>query len=237
MAHSFGLVEDKLREAEFFLDRMRKLSRFSIDARYYFSAFVSAARSVTFALQASLSGVDRFDSRYEVVRDQLKTDPLAPFFLEIRNDVIHAGMNPLNQVPLEHLREYLSLQLQQPHIRSHFIILPDTRGADSTVLVDAVKASMQYFTSLVSIVFDCYRRFKSVVDPRWYYTQGNFVAMGKTFEDAVVELGFPPEWASCAPTEPDGWRALRSQQPRCQINDIFQNYLGRKIADPDDQEP
>jgi hypothetical protein len=61
--------------------------------------------------------------------------------------------------------------------------------------------------------------------------------MGRTFEDAVVELGFPPEWASCVPMEFGAWKALRLQQPPCQINDIFRKYLDRTIPDPDDVEP
>jgi len=236
MAHSFGVVEDKLREAEFFLDRLRTSDPLSFDAQCYFSAFVSAARSVTLALQRSLSGVDGFDSWYGIARDQLKTDPLAAFFVEVRNDVVHTGTNPLNRVTLEHLREHLSGQLHQQK-RSHVLILPDPDGADSTVLVDAVRVSALYFTSLVSVIFDCYQRFKRVVDPRWHYTEENFDGIGKALEDAVAELGFPPAWAACSPARTDAWRVLRSQQPQCQINDLFQKYLGRQITDPDNQEP
>jgi len=32
----------------------------------------------------------------------------------------------------------------------------------------------------------------------------NFSGKGKTFEDAMAELGFPSAWASCAPTQDDG---------------------------------
>jgi len=64
MTSSFGVVENKLREAEFFLDQLRDASRLSFEADCYFSAFVSAARSVTFAMQASLKGVPGFRDWY-----------------------------------------------------------------------------------------------------------------------------------------------------------------------------
>ena len=233
MALSFGVVEDKLREAEFFLNHLHQASRHSFDSQCFFSAFVSAARSVTLAMQASLKGVPGFDLWYEGIRDQLITDPLAPYFVEIRNDVVHAGINPLNRVSLEHLQEDLSRQLRQQS-RSHVLVLPDVKRQDSSVLVDAVQACTVYYSSLVSVVFECYQEFRTVVDPRWYFTQENFDAMGRTLEDAVLELGFPPAWASCAPAGPGGWKALRLQQPRCQIDDIFHRYLGRTIADPDE---
>jgi hypothetical protein len=44
MTHSFGVVEDKLHEAAFVLNRLRATTRFSFDAQCYFSAFVWAAR-------------------------------------------------------------------------------------------------------------------------------------------------------------------------------------------------
>lgn len=233
MARSFEIVEDKLRETEFFLDQLRATSRFSSDARHYFSAFVSAARSVTFVLQATMHGVDAFEAWYADAQAELKVDALAPFFVEIRNDVVHTGLNPLNQVTLDHLREDMSRQMHQ-HARSHVLVLPAPQLDGSTVLADAVQVSTLYFISLVKVVFGCYDRFRCVVDPRWHFTHNNFSAMGKTFEDAVAELGFPPAWASCAPPGDDGWRALRALQPACRINDVFRKYVGREILDPDD---
>jgi hypothetical protein len=131
-----------------------------------------------------------------------------------------------------HLREDLSLQLRQRK-RSHIIVLPDPNAAHRTVLADAVQVSSEYFKSLVAVVFDCYDQFRCVVDPRWYFTRDNFLAMGKSFEDAVEEMGLPRTWASCAPNEADGWRILRSQQPSCLINDLFTRHNGRGIPDPD----
>jgi hypothetical protein len=232
MSQSFGIVEEKLREAEFFLDELCKAGRLSFQARYFFSAFVSSARTVTLALQATMSDIDGFRDWYEQAQAKLKLDPLARFFVEIRNDSIHKGLNPLDQVTIEHLREDLSLQFRQCR-PSHVLILPDQRAENGTVLADADLASSEYFRSLVAVVLDCYERFRNVVDPRWYFTLDNFQTMGKSFGDAIEELGFPHSWASCISDETEGWRMLRSQQPTCLINDIFLRFTGRIIPDPD----
>lgn len=232
MASSFGVVEDKLREAEFFLARLRETNRMSFEADCYFSAFVSAARSVTFAMQASLEGVPGFKDWYDGARKQLKIDPLAPLFVEIRNEVVHTGTSPLNRVSLDHLREDLVRQLHGGR-RGHVLVLPDAQKRDSTVLADAIDACEQYFSSLVSVVFDCYSAFKTVVDGRWYFTEANFSSLGKTFEDALVELGFPQSWLAGMPIGPEAWRALRSQQPHCLVDDLFNRYLGKTIPNPD----
>jgi hypothetical protein len=232
MSQSFGIAEEKLREAEFFLDELCKTKRLSFQARCFFSAFASAARSVTLALQATMSDVDGFSDWYEQAQARLKLDPLARFFVEIRNDSIHKGLNPLDRVTMEHLREDLSLQLRR-RAPSHVVVLPDQRAENGTVLADADQISSEYFKSLVAVVLDCYERFRSVVDPRWHLTRDNFQAMNKSFEDAVEELGFPRIWASFVSNETEGWRMLRSQQPACLVNDIFLRYAGRSIPDPD----
>ena len=232
MSQSFGIVEEKLREAEFFLDALHATARSSFEARCFFSAFVSAARSVTLALQATMNDIDGFSVWYEQAQAKLKLDPLAPSFVEIRNDSVHKGLNPLDQVTMEHLREDISLQLRQRQ-HTHVIVLPGPKAESETVLADADKVSTEYFKSLVAVILDCYERFRSIVDPRWYFTRDNFLAKGKSFEDAVQELGFPRTWAAFVPNEKEGWRILRSQQPGCPINDIFLRYAGRCIPDPD----
>jgi len=233
MARSFGIVEDKLREAEFFLSQLRESRPFSFEANCYFSAFVSAGRSVTLSMQASMKGMHGFEDWYYRAQKQLMTDPMAPFFLEIRNEVVHTGANPLNHVPLEHLSEYLARQLHGNNL-DHILLLPNAQSQDSTVLANAVWACEQYFTSLVTVVYECYSAFKTIVDPRWYLTEANFSATGKTFEDALVELGFPPNWAEKIPIDSQAWRILRLQQPPCLLNDLFERFLGKRIPDPDE---
>src|SRR5262245_6042828 len=232
MASSFGVVEDKLREAEFFLSKLRESGRLSFEADCYFSAFVTAARSVTDAMGASLKGVSGFKAWFDEALKRLKTDTLAPFFVEIRNEVVHEGINPLNRVSLEHLRAALSRQLRGD--REHVLVLPDAQRRDSTELVNAMDACEQYFSSLAGVVYECYAAFKTVVDARWYFTEAHFSSSGRSFGDALVEQGFPPTWTAGLPIGPEAWRVLRSQQPPCLVNDLFDRYLGKTIPDPDE---
>lgn len=235
MAYSFQVVEDKLLEGEFFLKQLGTSSLLDPEARYYFSAFVSACRSVTFALQKSLSGVDGFDAWYNAARGRLKTDPLARFFCEIRNEVIHTGVNRLNAVNAKHLGDSISRQLSGDW--SHVLVVSGQYGGSAGELADAVVASVDYFGSIVEIVFQCYERFLTTVDARWYFTEQHFETSGKTLGDALAELGFPGSWLRAVPGggEASAWRALRAQQPPCRINEIFEKYLGKHIPDPDDE--
>ena len=61
---SFGLVDHKIAEAEFFFTEISKCGFNFFAFRCYVSAFVSSTRSVTFAIQASLRGLVGFDGWY-----------------------------------------------------------------------------------------------------------------------------------------------------------------------------
>ena len=187
---------------------------------------------MTFSLQATLKKVAGFDAWYSTAQQRLKTDPLAPLFVEIRNEVVHVGDNPINRVSFEHLAEHLSQQMngQNPHV----LVLPDSSLPTGSKLGDAVSVSTDYFESLVDVVFDCYDQIRTVVDPQWYYTEQNFAASGRTIRDAIVELGFPADWVDDIPVD-DAWKAIQSQQTSCLINDIFDRYLGKTIPSPDHQ--
>lgn len=233
MSGSFGVVENKIFEAEFFLKKLQGTGCMSFDATCFFSAFVSASRSVTLSLQAAMSGVSGFDGWYEVARKSLVADKLAKYFVEVRNDVIHTGRNPLNRVPLKHLREHLSRQLRASG-GSHVLVIPNASQDKQTTLVDAVSACKEFFGSLLALVFECYMAFRTVVDPRWYFTEENFISAGRALEDALSELGYPASWGQCAPSGSGAWGTLRKQQPPCLLNSLFEEFLGRVIPDPDE---
>src|SRR5690242_2258537 len=96
MSRSTELIDAKVFEADFFLQKLAESGSDFVAARFYFSAFVSAARSITFALQAALTGVDGFKEWYALKQDELRAIPSARFFLEIRNETQKIGHTPLN---------------------------------------------------------------------------------------------------------------------------------------------
>ncbi len=85
------LARDKLREAEFFLDKLS--GRTGRDFRYYLSAFLSAARSVTWVLQAELRPkfAAEFDEWYEPYQQSLGRDRTARLVKHTRNALLKRG--------------------------------------------------------------------------------------------------------------------------------------------------
>jgi hypothetical protein len=158
MAYSFGNVEEKLGEAEFFLHKIKTAQGLSLDRKYYFSAFMSAARSVTLAMQACLKEVYGFEEWYAQVSEKLREDRLARYFLKTRNSSVHVGENPFNETPLAYLQEHLFRQFQGD--KSPILVIQKEKDTVPEI-VNALTASEQYFVSFVSIVFECYTKFKT----------------------------------------------------------------------------
>lgn len=79
-------AREKLREARYFLDRMRE-TKTEPEFKYNLSAFLSAARSVTFYLQKEYRGDAEFEEWYSGVRDLMKESPLFTAIVEARNHV------------------------------------------------------------------------------------------------------------------------------------------------------
>lgn len=87
-------ISGKLREADFFLDRMKESLHTADEMGFYFSAFVSAARSVTFVLQYVASDLEGFEAWYSVIQQEMRANPLAKFMLEARNEHQKRGFSP-----------------------------------------------------------------------------------------------------------------------------------------------
>lgn len=103
MSKTFGLVDEKLAEADFFLEKLAESGLNFFEVRCYFSAFVSSARSVTFALQFVMSDVAGFEEWYSGKQQNLKDDLNAKFFHTARNESQHTGINPVSGGSLKHL--------------------------------------------------------------------------------------------------------------------------------------
>jgi len=71
-------ARDRLKEAEFFLQRLDGAAGTEPDSRYFFAALVSATRSVTLVLQSYLRPrfEDRFDAWWTVAASQIRPSPL-----------------------------------------------------------------------------------------------------------------------------------------------------------------
>lgn len=93
-------ARDKLKEANFFFEKLSKAQSMD-DKRYYFSAFISAWRSVTYALQKDYKSKygEKFNDWYEKERQRLRAVKGAGELLKIRTIIEHEG-NKYPQVVL-----------------------------------------------------------------------------------------------------------------------------------------
>lgn len=220
MTRSFGLVDYKVLEAEHFLLQMQALGpRMDfLGMQFRVSAFVSAARSITFTMQASLKGEPKFERWYEARQASLRKDALAKFFHDFRTVTQHIGVNVVSAGAgdKDGMRYYFMPCRDLP-------IVPEQ---------DVLSACQSYFVSILQLVFDCYVELGAVVDGQQYFTRTNFATLGGTVEDAEQELGFPPGWTDLgiSEIEPHRWEALRKQADGCLIEQQFERWLQKSLS-------
>ncbi len=178
----FWAVANKISEADFFLDKMKSAPAFQDDFKYYFSAFVSAARSVTFALQYVMSSYPKFDAWYEKQRKTLREDALARFFVNTRNDSQKKGFT--------HIYEggYVS-DGGLVEIRSFSGGPWDNNNENPEG--DICELSELYLNSILNVVGQCYRDFDTYIDPRALFSKTGLSELGWSIEDLEEYLGLP----------------------------------------------
>ena len=79
----------KLREADFFLQQCKLTLDQPEILGYYLSAFISAARSVTFVLQVEIGKNHEFKAWYSKKQEYMKNDRIFSFFNSLRVETIH----------------------------------------------------------------------------------------------------------------------------------------------------
>jgi len=81
----------KLKEVEFFWGKVKEASIRTEEHVFYFSAFLSAFRSLTFVLQSQYKKTPGFEKQYERVLSYLGANPLFSNLKEARNIVLKEG--------------------------------------------------------------------------------------------------------------------------------------------------
>ena len=171
----FAYAELKLAEARFFLSRLRRAKANVFLARCYLSAFLSSARSVTFALQAALRHRQGFEDWYAEHGDVLRRNPVARAMKTRRDTAIHRG---------------------EPHIEGGSI-RKDERGrivvrhwfASGDDVVDHCSA---YLALLEQLVSDWRDRFPSERDA--LFDVDELERRRLTVDDVEEMLGYPRGW-------------------------------------------
>lgn len=218
--HTFETVDTKIAEAEFFLRQMAHPPSEASSFNYLFSAYVSAARTTTLALQ-QFKHLPGFEAWYGSHRDRLRREPLAKFFLDTRNDHVHGGPYPVTA---------------SMHHRGKSLYYFD-RGANAPERQDNDVVSMcrDFFVLLLEVAYDCYVKLGVHIDPQQYYTREHFAKLGRAIDDAEVEV-----WGWVCTSlinegcnEDDRWHELRGQVGECLINHLFYAYLGQPTPQPE----
>jgi hypothetical protein len=189
VARSISIVEYKVQQAHFFLERL-ELSELNFFAVQCFTdAFASACRSITFSMQAVMNEVPGFKDWYSPRIESLKQDRISAFFNAYRTASIHIGDTVV--------RGGTSCRGADgnPQRRFFFMAIPDVPQVPSE---DVVTICKSHFTSLLALVYDAFSTFLHQLDDRWYFTEAHFQRMGKSFDDAITEVGLQHEWATAA---------------------------------------
>lgn len=148
-------IAEKLKEADFFLEKMVSSNRRVDELNYYFSAFASAARSVTVVLQYVGSSIEGFDEWYSGIRARLGGDIVSKYLLEARNESLKTGIQPISYglvVKLPTGEEDLL------HFFSYIGLNPPAEVPD----IDALSTCRHQMKNLVAIVSEFFERFESV---------------------------------------------------------------------------
>ena len=230
MPRSISIVEYKVQQTAFFLRHIEAAGFDMFAVQCNTDAFAASARSITLALQAVAGKVNGFEAWYAPKQEMLRRDRLAHFFLKYRNVSSKIGDTVVRG---GEMRRGSDGNMTALH---YFGPIPDLPNVPSD---DIVTVCRQYFTTLLELIFDAMTAFKYALDDRWYFTDENFRRMGKSFSDAVMECGFPEQWANISGglDQRSQWQVLRKTQTvGCQINALFVEYLGRCILGPDDDE-
>lgn len=216
MSYSFDIVDQKVHETEFFLRKMIEAGSNWFEFSCYLTAYLSASRSITLALQRFKS-IPGFEEWYESHQSALKSDPLAKFILEVRNDNVHGGPNPL-------VGGSFYGGISQYRFKEQ----------DKLEHNDIVSCCRAHFIKLLEIVYDCYVVLGVHIDPQQYYTREHFASMGLTIDDAELEIWgwIMTSYIEEGFDEDDRWHELRGRVGECQINHLFNGYLNKVTPQP-----
>ena len=219
----FGLVDSKVQEGEYFLERILKADMFFFGVQCDAVAFTAATRSITFAMQSSLKGIPEFDAWYKEKQEQMRADSLARFFNDFRRVSQYIGANAV-----------IGGSSGNDKFLFYFGPLPDLKEVPE---LDVASACTAYFKSTLELVYECYITFPELINGQWRYTRQHFASIGKTIEDAEEELGFPRGWSEVSGyDEETRWFYLRKQADGCNVQEQFMEWLGKRVPHPDDEE-
>lgn len=198
---SLLLVEERLLEAEYFTDLMRRQpssDRFG----YVLNAFVSAARSVTFLVQKELSHVPVFVTWWSEQQQLMRQDRAARFFLSLRNYSQKEG-----RISIAGTRTGAGRRGGWTY---RFAGTED-RVPPELLHRDVVECCTEHLAKLARLVLECTEQFPFHTCPRRAMTPEGVDALQLSTVALGAALGFPEDWIAAGGSIPldDQLRILR----------------------------
>lgn len=221
---TFDHVDDKLFEADFFITKMELVDFDMFAIRCYFSAFVAASRTVTFAMQASMNGIAGFDEWYTKIQSELRENPIARFFHECRTDNQHIGFNQV--VGGVARGDKMQFWFGEPEIRRY-------KNIPKSDVLTTCKMQM---TTICGVVDGAYSQFGHEIDPDQRFTPSGLSKLGMSLDDLESYVGFPQgftdiEWGGVN-KDLHRLELLRKQIPGSAVKPLLVKYLGRELTYP-----
>ena len=181
---SLLLVEEKLLEAEYFLNRLHFLS--FAEFGYELNAFLSAARSVTFLLQKEMRSVSGFDEWWRDRVAEMRNDPSMEFFKESRNFSQKEGRVSVSGWSGLFAGGAMSMSYRfAPYGNS---VPGQLTGRD------VIEFSREHLGKLATIVLACAEEFPLHCCPRRAVTVEGLKELSLDLSDIEQMLGFPRGW-------------------------------------------
>lgn len=182
-SRGFHIVATKVGETDFFLEKLKSARGNYDEFSYILSAFTSAARSITFSLQAVMSRYPKFQNWYELEQEGLKANNLAKYFVNLRNYLQKVGETPVGHTGTMRNGEIKHL--------SYFV---DKEGLAKAPAGEVTRLSEEYFIEILKVIERCYREFAVYADPRTLFTEQGLNTIGWTIEDIEEAVGLPRGW-------------------------------------------
>lgn len=147
--------------------------------QYELNAFLSAARNVTFVLQASMSKVKEFDIWYADRQFAMKNDPAMKFFLELRN--VSQKQGPVAYVAGRSRSGVWTFRFVEDRVPlPHSVLSKDVR-----------RACAEHLRKLGCLLLDCSSAFPFQACPATALSKEGMDELGFTWEDVEALLGLP----------------------------------------------
>ncbi len=192
--------------------------------RCFFSAFVSSVRSVTFAMQASMKGVDGFENWYADIQAELRSSPIARFFHECRTDDQKIGFNHIVGGFLSETGVEFWFGEPEPG-RCKFV--PET---------DVLTTCKMHMRTTCAIVDKAYNDFGLEIDPDQIYTPDGLKLKSWSLEDVDEYLGYPRGWTDVEWPKGNKYEhrlaSLVRNIPRSYVKPLLVKYLERELKYP-----